>query len=132
MTHDGHATGDPEAAPGTPADARTDHWLTRCARRPGPGSRSSAGRPFDRSVETTPQALYLWQIAVLEARLDVEEARAERAERDRQYVIDRYEKLLEERASGELYTDGGRAMDREQSTAQTVTERAIERVRSLL
>lgn len=116
MAHDGHVPDDPGEVPGTSADTRTD-------------------RTLGRSVETTPEALYLWQIAVLEARLDVEQARAERAERDCQYVVDRYERLLEERATGELYTDGGRATAgrrSSESAAATVTERALDTVRSLL
>lgn len=108
MAHDGHAPGGPPES-GPAGHARTD-------RRP-------------RSVETTPEALYLWQIAVLEARLDIEAARAERAERDRQHVIDRYEALLDDRPAGELYTDGGRpASDRDEANA---AERTVDRVRSL-
>jgi hypothetical protein len=113
MAHDGHAPGNPDHGPGTPGDTRTD-------------------RTLDRSVETRPQALYLWQIAVLEARLDAQQARAERAERDRQHVIDRYEGLLDDRATGELYTDGGRATDRT-GPAESADERSLfDRLRSLL
>jgi hypothetical protein len=113
MVHDGHAADDPGTTPATSTETRTD-------------------RPLARSVETTPEALYVWQIAVLEARLDAEEARVERAERDCQYVIDRYEELLDDRATGELYADGGRTTDRERSNGSTVAKRALDSVRSLL
>ncbi|PSP78643.1 hypothetical protein BRC70_00440 [Halobacteriales archaeon QH_6_68_27] len=109
MAHDGHAPGGPPEG-GPTGDARTD-------RRP-------------RSVETTPQALYLWQIAVLEARLDIEAARAERAERDRQHVIDRYEALLDDRPAGELHTDGGRPPS-DRGDEANAAERTVDRVRSL-
>jgi hypothetical protein len=113
MAHDGHTPGDPDASPVTPADTRTD-------------------RTLDRSVETRPRALYLWQIAVLEARLDAQRARADRAERDRQHVIDRYEGLLDDRATGELYTDGGRATERTEPAESAAGRGLFDRLRSLL
>ena len=115
MAHDGHETGESAPSTGAPVRARTD-------------------RPqAPRSVETTPKALYRWQIALLRARLDAEQSRAERAERDRQHVIDRYEGLLEDRPpSDELDTEGGRpaTSDDDQSDA-TAVGRTLDRVRSL-
>lgn len=111
MAHDGHAPGGPDPNPVTPADTRTD-------RLPG------------RSVETTPEALYIWQIAVLEARLDAQQARAERAERDRQHVIDRYEGLLAD-WQDELYTDGGRATRRSDASESPSGRGRLDRLRSL-
>jgi len=116
MAHDPDASGDPDPLAGPPVRARTD--------------RGTAAR----SVETTPNALYRWQIALLRARLDAEQSRAERAERDRQHVIDRYETLLDRRPpTDELYTDGGRPTTptTDQSAESSTTERALERVRSL-
>jgi hypothetical protein len=116
MSHEDVA-GDPDPLAGPPVRARTD-----------PGTAA-------RSVETTPRALYRWQIALLRARLDAQQSRAERAERDRQHVIDRYERLLDHRApTDELYTDGGRPAtpsDDEQSSDSTAVEATLERVRSL-
>jgi hypothetical protein len=68
--------------------------------------RRSAGR----SVETRPESLYLWQIAVLRARVDTLERRVDTKEQDLQHVIDQYEGVLQERPGardGELLTDGG-------------------------
>jgi len=115
MPHDDVA-GDPDPLAGAPVHARTD--------------RGTAAR----SVETTPSALYRWQIALLRARLDAEQSRAERAERDRQHVIDRYERLLDRQPpTDELYTDGGRPATPtdDQSADSSATERALEGVRSL-
>jgi len=113
MAHDGHASGDPDRSPATPAEPRTD-------------------RRLGRSVETTPEALYIWQIAVLEARLDAQQARAERAERDRQHVIDRYEGLLADRPTDELYTDGGRATERTGPGESAADSDLLDRLRSVL
>jgi hypothetical protein len=116
MPHDGHEPGESAPSAGPSVHARTDPV------------------PAVRSVETTPKALYRWQIALLQARLDAQRSRAQRAERDRQHVIDRYEGLLDHRPpTDELYTDGGRpaTSDDDQSSDSTAGERALERVRSL-
>jgi hypothetical protein len=123
MAHDPDAAGDPDPLAGPPVRTRTD--------------RGAAVR----SVETTPDALYRWQIALLRARLDAQRSRAERAERDRQHVIDRYENLLDNRPpADELYTDGGRPATPDEGRPTTsgdglaessTAERALERVRSL-
>jgi len=117
MAHDGHELGESAPSAGPSVHARTD-------RAPAP-----------RSVETTPRTLYRWQIALLRAQLDAEQSRAERAERDRQHVIDRYEGLLDHRPpTDELYTDGGHPAtpsDDDRSSDSTATEGALERVRSL-
>jgi len=82
-------------------DDRIDSPLTTHART----DRRSAGR----SVETSPESLYLWQIAVLQTRVDDLERAVDRREQDLQHVIDRYEHVLDERTvhDGELRTDGG-------------------------
>jgi hypothetical protein len=115
MAHDGHEPGESAPSAGPSVHARTDRT------------------PATRSVETTPKALYRWQIALLRARLDAERSRAECAERDRQHVIDRYERLLDDRPSDELYTDGGRPAtpDDDQSSDSSTGEGALDRVRSL-
>jgi hypothetical protein len=69
--------------------------------------RQSAGR----SVETTPESLYLSRIAHLEARVETLQRDVELREQNLQHVIDHYEHVLDERAGtpdGELLTDGGR------------------------
>lgn len=73
---------------------------------------ASTDRPSrGRSVETTPESLYLWRIAVLEQRAETLQAHVDLREQELQHVIDRYERVLEERATrdGELRTDGGTA-----------------------
>jgi hypothetical protein len=115
MAHDHDAAGDPDPLTGPPVRTRTDRI------------------PAGRSVETTPRTLYRWQIALLQARLDAQQSRAERVERDRQHVIDRYEHLLDRQPpTDELYTDGGRpATPTDGSDESSTAERALERVRSL-
>lgn len=65
--------------------------------------RQSAGE----SLDCTPTLLYLTRIAVLEARVTGLEATVERKERERQHVVDRYERLLQRRSvrHGEQTTD---------------------------
>jgi len=65
-------------------------------------------QPAGRSVRSSPESLYLWQIAVLQAQVDALRHDVERRERTLQRVRDRYEHLLDERTrDGELLTDGG-------------------------
>jgi hypothetical protein len=123
------------------SDDRIDSPLTTHART----DRRSAGR----SVETSPESLYLWQIAVLQTRVDDLERAVDRREQDLQHVIDRYEHVLDERTvhDGELRTDGGatthpteRDASRETPPASTASEpgrpgiagRVLARIRSLL
>jgi hypothetical protein len=95
--------------------------------------RQSAGR----SVETTPESLYLWRIAVLEARVETLRNHVEHKEQDLQHVIDHYEGVLQERHArdGELLTDGGNSMPRDPTGASSSDDaltRAVDRVRSLI
>jgi hypothetical protein len=87
------------------------------------------------SVETTPESLYLWRIAVLEARVDTLEERVDHKEQDLQHVIDRYETVLDGRHArdGELCTDGGPSVNTDPETSDRSHVRAVlDRVRSLL
>jgi hypothetical protein len=91
-------------------------------------------RLADRSVETTPESLYLWQIAVLDARIDALQSRVRRERQQRQHVIDRYETVLADRnADRELRTDGGTSASTDSETPDRRGVRGVlDRVRSLL
>lgn len=66
--------------------------------------RRSAGRP----AVTSPQSLYLWQIAVLQTRIETLQDSVEQCERNLQHVIDHYEHVLDEQARDpEPLPDGG-------------------------
>lgn len=89
--------------------------------------RQTAGR----SVETSPESLYLWQIAVLERRVATLQTRVAQKDRNLQSVIDRYETVLDEREQaqrGELLTDGGQV---DESGDDSLARRALARVRGL-
>ena len=79
-------------------------------RESAPSPATTHARTDRRSVETRPESLYLWQIALLRARVDTLERRVDTKEQDLQHVIDQYEGVLQERPGardGELLTDGG-------------------------
>lgn len=91
-------------------------------------------RSSSRQVRTSPESLYLWQIAVLQTRVERLQGSVEQHERELQHVIDRYEHVLDERArNGEPLTDGGRSVksDRETSRRNEACG-ALERLSSLL
>ena len=91
--------------------------------------RRSAGR----QVRTSPESLYLWQIAVLQTRIERLQGSVEQHEQELQRVIDRYEHVLDERArDGELLTDGGTSVSADHEPSRTGIRGALDRLQSLL
>jgi len=89
------------------------------------------------SVETAPESLYLWQIAVLEARVEHLQRSVEMKEQDLQRVIDRYEGVLDERRArdGERRTDGGNSVSGDGGPSrgrESALGRGLDRLRSLV